>query len=154
MNMNRNRLLVPLLAMAMSASIAQAQEAPAAAASAPADSPARIDYPSVAAARTALEALDGQGTVVTHPEGWTIVNDHLSSAQWSFTPEGYYAYPAVVRRSIKRSGGKPVAVETVSLCEAEAQACAKLLVEFEGLNDRITQAIRARGRQGSTQPQR
>ena len=134
------------------AGAALAQPSPEPAASAPAQ--ARIDYPTVAAARAALEALDGNGAVVTHPDGWMIVNEPLAAAQWSFTPEGYHAYPAVVRRTVKRGAGGAASVETAILCEASAEACARLRVEFENLNDRISQSIRARARQGSTQPPR
>ena len=132
------------------ASAAMSQTAPQAAASAPAQ--ARIDYPTVAAARAALEALDGNGAVVTHPDGWMIANEPLAAAQWSFTPVGHYAYPALVRRTVRRSTGGAVSIEAVSLCEAQADACARLLVEFENLNDRISQSVRARARQGSTPP--
>ncbi len=116
----------------------------------PAPGPARIDFPSVSAALTALEARDGNGTIVTHSEGWTIVNEPLASAQWSFTPSGHSAYPAVVRRVIKRPPGGAVSVEIASLCEAPEAACSSLIAEFRAMNERITQAIRAQGRQGST----
>ena len=106
----------------------------------------RIEYPSVAAALKALEARDGDGTVVTHPEGWTIVNEPLATAQWSFVPASHAAYPAVVRRVIRRGANGTVSVDTTSLCEAGAAACEQLLAEFAALNDRITQAARARGR--------
>lgn len=114
----------------------------------------RIDYASVAVALKELEAKDGNGSVVVHSDGWTIINEPLASAQWSFTPAGHYAHPAVVRRVIKRAADGAVAVETASLCEAQDAECAKLLAEFNGMNERITQAVKARGRQGSTQPSR
>lgn len=114
--------------------------------------PARIDYPSVAVALKELEARDGNGTVVVHTDGWTIVNEPLASAQWSFTPNSHYAHPALVRRIIKRAPTGTVSVETASLCEAPQAECDRLLSEFAALNDRVTQAVKARGRQGSTQP--
>ena len=124
-------------------------------AQAPSPEPARIDFPSVAAALKDLESRDGNGTVVAHAdEGWTIVNEPLASAQWSFVPSGHPAYPAVVRRIIRRSSDGKVSVETASLCEASRDACSALLSEFAALNDRITQAVKARGRQGSTPPPR
>ncbi len=79
---------------------------------------ARLDYPSVAAALHDLEARDGNGTVVTHSDGWTIINEPLASAQWSFVPAGHYAYPAVVRRVIKRGPSGTASVQTSNLCEA------------------------------------
>ena len=124
---------------------------PAFAQDAPPTAAARLDFPSVAAALKDVEARDGNGTIVTRSEGWTIVNEPMAAAQWSFVPEGHYAYPAVVRRVIKRSQGNTT-VETASLCEASRESCDKLLVEFASLNDRITQAVKARGRQGSTPP--
>lgn len=111
--------------------------------------PTRLPYASVAAALKALEARDGNGTIVTHADGWTIVNEPLASAQWSFTPPGHYAYPAVVRRVVTHGAGGAVGVDTVSLCEAPQAECSKLLGEFAAMNDRITQAVKARGRQGS-----
>jgi uncharacterized protein (DUF302 family) len=113
---------------------------------------APIGYRSVAEALAALEARDGNGTIVTRSEGWAVVNEPLAAAQWSFTPPGHTAYPAVVRRTVRRSADGAVSVETASLCEASPDACAKLLVEFAGLNDRISQAIRAKGRQGAPRP--
>lgn len=108
-----------------------------------------LPYPSVASALAALSARDGAGTIVTHSDDWILVNEPAAAAQWSFTPTGHPAHPAVVRRVVKRGAGGDVSVETASLCEASAQACAKLLADFEAMNPRITQAIRARGRQGS-----
>ncbi len=113
---------------------------------------ARIEYPSVAAALKDLEARDENGTVVTHSDGWTIINEPLASSQWSFTPPGHYAYPAVVRRVIKRSPTGAVSVETASLCESSESACSKLLAEFATMNERITQAVKAKGRQPSAVP--
>jgi hypothetical protein len=110
-----------------------------------------IDFPSVAAALKALEARDGNGAIVTHADGWTIVNEPLASAQWSFTPADHPAYPAVVRRVIKRAPDGLVSVEIGSLCDAPKAACTKLLAEFAAMNDRVTQAVKARARQGSSQ---
>lgn len=110
-----------------------------------------LPYADVASALADLTARDGAGTIVTRSDDWTIVNEPGAGAQWSFTPKGHPAHPAVLRRVVKRGTGGDVSVETASLCEASAQACAKLLQEFEAMNPRITQAIRARGRQGSAQ---
>jgi len=114
---------------------------------------ARIQFASVAEALAALEGKDGNGTIVTHSDGWVIVNEPSAAAQWSFTPAGHYAYPAVVRRVVQRGPNGAVSVETSSICEAAQEPCARLLAEFEALNDRVTQAIKARSRQGSSQAQ-
>ena len=111
---------------------------------APTPSP-RIEFPSVAAALRSLEARDGNGTVVTHGDGWTIVNEPGAAAQWSFVPAAHAAYPAVVRRVIRRSPTGEASVETASLCEAPKAACDQLLAEFAALNGRVTQALRSRG---------
>ncbi len=58
-------------------------------------------------------------------------------------PKSHAAYPAVVRRIIVRANGD-VSVQTSSICEAGADACAGLLKEFEVLNERILQSARAR----------
>lgn len=106
---------------------------------------AAIDYPSVAAAKKALEARDGQDAIVTHPEGWMVVAEPRASAQWSFTTEGHPAHPAVVRRTIVRDG-REVTVKLDLLCEAPQPACDQLRSEFESLNERIVQAVKSRGR--------
>ena len=127
--------------IAATLNFAQAQpQAPASAA---------IEYRSVAEALQALEARDGTSAVVTHPDGWVVVNEPAAAAQWSFTPKDYYAYPAVVRRIIRRSPGGDVSVDTSSVCEAEKSACERLLAEFHELDDRIRQSIKSRSRQGN-----
>lgn len=118
----------------------------------PAQPTRAIGYATVADALASLSARDGDGTVVTHSDDWVIINQIGAQAQWSFTPSGHAAYPAVVRRTIRRGKNAAVNVETVSLCEAAQEACDRLLKEFEAMNDRIAQSIRARSRQGSTPP--
>jgi hypothetical protein len=131
-------------ALWLATGIASAQSV--AAATPTAEAPTRItEYKSVADAKAALEAEDGQSTIVTHPEGWVIVNQPAAAAQWSFTPPEHVAYPAVVRRIIRRGPDRAVKVETSSLCEAPATACTQLLVEFAAMNERITQARQGRG---------
>ncbi|WP_428420275.1 hypothetical protein [Methylibium sp.] len=141
--------LLLLACLLASPSFAQQASAPAE----PAAGPGRIPFSSVAEALAALEGKDGNGAIVTHADGWVVVNEPQAAAQWSFTPPGHEAYPAVVRRIVRRGGGGAVDVETSSLCEAAKDPCARLLVEFEALNSRVTQAIKARGRQGSSQAQ-
>lgn len=144
------RLLTIFAVLVLQATGASAQTAqPAQPASAPGHT-APIAYPSVAAALKALQARDGDGTVVVHTEGWVIVNEPRASAQWSFTPKGHAAYPAVVRRVIEHGPGGAVAVDVASLCEAPKAECDKLVEEFNGMNERIVQALKARGRSGSS----
>jgi hypothetical protein len=111
-------------------------------------SAAPLPYQTVAEALAGLKARDGDGTIVTHSDdGWVIINEPLASAQWSFTPPGHAAYPAVVRRIVKRGPNRAPSVDTASLCEAPAPACAELMQTFAALNERITQAKRASERQ-------
>ena len=142
-----------LLALAALAVLLPAAAQPPDAQPAPQGAP-RIDHPSVAAALKELEAKDGNGSVVVHSEGWTIITEPLASAQWSFTPAGHHAHPSVVRRIIRRGPDGAVAVDTASLCEAPEPECTRLLAEFNAMNDRITQSVKARNRQGSTPPPR
>lgn len=139
------RLLPIAFALLAGSALAQQQQQQAA-------SSTRIGYPSVAAALQDLASRDGNGTIVTHSEGWTVINEPLASAQWSFAPKDHAAWPAVVRRIIKRGPGGAVSVDTAQLCEGPAAACETMLAEFAAMNERITQAVKARGRQGSTQP--
>ncbi len=128
-----------LLLLAAAPAFAQ----PAAEAPRPAAPP--LPYATVKEALAQLEARDGNGTIVTHADGWVTVAEPLASAQWSFTPPGHEAHPAVVRRTILRGPGREVRVDTQSICEAPPAACARLLSEFEALNDRIVQAVKSRG---------
>lgn len=106
--------------------------------------PPPIGYAHVDAALQDLTAQDGQGTVVAHVDGWTIVNQPMAAAQWSFTPPGHPAHPAVVRRTIVRGPNRAVTVDTGLLCEGPASACEQLKTEFTAMNDRIAQAVKAR----------
>lgn len=137
--MSRALLLVALVATA-----AGAQTAP--------NATAPIGYKTVAEARAALEARDGRDVVVTHADGWITVNEPAAGAQWSFPPQGHYAYPSLLRRTVVREAGGKVTMRTDSLCETQADACARLVAEFEALNDRIVQAVKARRRGPTSAP--
>lgn len=138
------------LASAQTVPTAQAQAtatdnlSPAAAADTAALRPA-LPWTRVDAALQALRARDGQGTVVVHDgEGWTIVTEPLAAARWSFTPVGHEAHPAVVRRTIQRQADGRTDVRTELLCEGTADACERLRIRFEQLDERIRQASRGR----------
>ena len=135
----------PIAFALLSLSLSTAAFAQGAAPAPPAaDTPTPLGYASVAAALQDLTAQDGNGTVVVHTDGWTIINQPMAAAQWSFTPPGHAAGPALVRRIIHRGPQRGVNVETTTLCEGDAAACAQLKIEFETLNDRISQAVKAR----------
>jgi hypothetical protein len=128
-----------------------AQTPPPATPAAP-PAPPPLGYRTVAEALAGLKARDGNGTVVTTADEWVTINEPLASAQWSFPPSTHAAYPALIRRTALRGGDGKISIATSTLCEGPAEACKALLLEFEAMNDRITQALRGRGRQGSSQP--
>lgn len=150
--MTRHLLHTALLTLGLCAATAGANaQAPAAAA--PANESVAMPYKTVAEALAGLKARDGNGTIVTDGgDGWVIVNEPMASAQWTFTPAGHAAYPAVVRRVIRRGANRAVSVDVATVCEAPAAACAELVKTFEGMNERITQAAGARNRQPPTGP--
>ena len=88
----------------------------------------------------ALAYLKTKPTVTftnTKPDGWLIANDTSPFAVWSFTPEGHYAYPAVVKREIKQNDKGDVYVEMTALCQAEKEPCDRLIAEFQELNNKM-----------------
>lgn len=105
-----------------------------------------IPYGTVKSALAALKARDGQDAVVTtSDEGWVVVAEPMTNAQWAFPPAGHPAHPSVVRRTILRAPGtNDVSVDVALLCEAPAAACDALRTEYTSLNDRIIQAAKSR----------
>jgi len=79
---------------------------------------------------------------VTKPDGWIIVNEEAPGLSvWSFAPPGHYAYPAVVRRTVRQADGR-VYVVTTALCQADKLSCDRLMRQFQQLTEK------ARPRQG------
>lgn len=110
-----------------------------------------IGYASVHEALVSLKAKPGVNITVTKPDGWTIVNEPSPAfAVWSFAPEGHYAYPAVVRRSLEQSNGQ-VRVVTAALCQAAKQPCDQLIREFQQLNDKMRNQYRPPVQQGPSE---
>jgi hypothetical protein len=128
--MNR---IVPLLLLCFlwDSPRSRAQEDPQ-----PDDPYARQTVVGYASVREAFEDLKAKPdvTIVTRRDGWVVVTEPRPYAQWSFTPEGHYAHPAVVRRTIQQSPNGEVRVETAALCGAEQAACEKLMAEFRQRN--------------------
>ena len=111
-----------------------------------------LGYTSVAEALASLKAKPGVSVNVTKPDGWVIVNEPAPAfAVWSFTPEGHYAHPAVVRRAIKQDANGAVSVEMTALCQAEKEPCDKLIREFQQLNERMRQQVGSRMNQGKVE---
>jgi len=102
-----------------------------------------IGYGSVQEAMDALRAKPGVQIQTTKPEGWTIVNEP-GNIQWSFTPTGHYAYPAVVRRAVKVNPAGDVYIEMTGLCQAEKGPCDRLMDEFKDLNEKIRASVKTR----------
>jgi hypothetical protein len=99
-----------------------------------------IGYATVEEAYQALKAKSGVTFSITKPDPWVIATEPVTFTQWSFTPQGHYAHPAVVRREIKQKEGN-VYVEMTALCQAEKIPCDKLIDEFKQMNERMVQTI-------------
>jgi hypothetical protein len=108
-----------------------------------------LGYPTVAAALEGLRAMANVTVTVTKPDGWVIAVEQESRAIWSFAPSAHYAYPAVVRRNVQQRPGGEVYVQTVALCEADKLSCDKLIREFQKLNEKMGESVRARNQQNS-----
>ena len=111
-------------------------------------SPSKIEFKTVAAALEALKAKPNVQVTTTKSDGWTIVNDAKEDTQWSFTPRGHYAHPAVVKRMLRVREDKNLYVEMSVLCEAEKEPCDRLVEEFKQLNERMRQAVQRKLQQG------
>jgi hypothetical protein len=96
-----------------------------------------IEYPSVAAALSALKAKPG--VQFASNDGWTIAND-TDGAIWSFTPAGHFANPSVGRRALREQDGR-FFVETQILCQAQKAACDRLRNDYATLDKRMNEAI-------------
>lgn len=90
-----------------------------------------IEYETVAAAQHALRRK--AGVVVTTENGWEIANDEAALTIWSFSPRGYPAYPAVVKRQVVEDGGQ-VSIRMSVHCEASKSACDELVRTFSRMN--------------------
>ena len=96
-----------------------------------------------------LEALKSKPSVnfsVTEPDHWTIATESDFTAQWSFTPPGHYAYPAVVQRLMKKRPNGDVYVEMSVLCETDQASCDRLGADFTELNEYMRNQLQQRGR--------
>ena len=107
-----------------------------------------VGFSTVAEAMDSVRSMPGVEITTTKPDGWTIVNDRSNSTQWSFTPPGHYAHPAVVKRIIKQSADGNLYIAMTALCEAEKASCDKLVGEFEQLNDGIRRTVQRQLQQG------
>ena len=81
-----------------------------------------------------LEALrSNPGVVFTTENGWLIATDEAAYTIWSFAPQSYSAYPAVVKRQVIADGNGSIMEMNVH-CEATKQACDALVRTFAEMN--------------------
>lgn len=86
-----------------------------------------IEYANVSDARSALKARPG--VIFTTQNGWDIATDKAARTVWSFSPDDYPAYPAVVKRQVVQDAGK-VFIKMSVHCEAPKGACDDLVRTF------------------------
>lgn len=127
------RFAIPLLAFTLAlAGAAHAQQ--------DAETPRPLGYTRVADALAALQ--NNPGAKITHPDGWTVVTvTKPELAVWSFVPKGHDAYPAVVRRLIRKTD-KGTFVEMKVLCEAKQEPCRRLALQFQQLTAQMQKSLR------------
>jgi hypothetical protein len=100
-----------------------------------------IGFKSVNEAMAFLKTKPTVNITVTKPDGWLIANDTSPFTVWSFTPEGHYAHPAVVKRELKQNEDGGVYVKMTALCQAEKEPCDRLIAEFEELNNKMRKNV-------------
>lgn len=121
---------------------ARAQQAPAASAPAAVSGGAGVGYAKVADALAAVQA--DPDIIRTDMDGWLVVQQPARNAQWSFTPAGHPAHPAVMLRTIRRQADGRRKVDSQLLCEGPAAACTELATEFARSSDRLQQYLSSR----------
>lgn len=94
-----------------------------------------IEYPSVAAAREALEARDDIEDM--EEEGWTLFEDTENGVVWHFTPSNHTAHPTAIKRIIVKRPGKDD-IEMYVRCEAPRFACQELQAKLQYQNAKLT----------------
>jgi len=97
-----------------------------------------FEYPTVAAARSALRA---RTDLVIHEEnGWLGFQDTATMTIWTFTPRNHPAYPSVVKQTVVPSANASV-LRVSGLCEATKVECDKLMAEYAANVERIRQSV-------------
>jgi hypothetical protein len=99
-----------------------------------------IGYPTVAAALADLRSKPG--VVFTTKDGWTVASDEATTTLWSFSPAGYPAYPAAVKRQFVQENGQ-LSLKMNVQCEASKAACDDLVRTFQNLNAAMIADMRA-----------
>jgi hypothetical protein len=93
-----------------------------------------IGYPSVASALVDLRARPD--VVFRKDRGWITASDEVNDTLWSFAPPGHAAYPTAVKRVVLQIHGD-ISIQMHVLCQATLKACAKVVRDFEALNEHI-----------------
>ena len=101
--------------------------------------PPPLEFPTVAAARKALQSEPGMTS--TSYEGWTFVDDAARKAQWAFAPDTHAAHPAAIRRAAVERDGHLV-IEISLLGEGAKEACSRVLKDFEEMKGRKLESLR------------
>ena len=100
-----------------------------------------IGYPSVAAA---LKDLRSKPDVnFSEQNGWIIADDRSHVTVWTFAPQGDPAYPSVVKRTVVQQG-KGISMDMKVRCESSQSACDKLVADFNALNERVRDSLKAK----------
>ncbi|MFS2018648.1 hypothetical protein ACEN88_18990 [Massilia sp. CT11-108] len=101
--------------------------------------PRPLGYKKVADALAALQK--NPDAKLSHPGGWTTYAIQKPEvAVWSFVPQGHEAYPAVVRRLVRKTD-EGTFVEMKVLCEAKQDACRRLAVHFQQMTAQMQQKL-------------
>ncbi|MFS2026219.1 hypothetical protein ACL58G_30205 [Massilia sp. GER05] len=101
--------------------------------------PRPLGYKKVADALAALQK--NPDAKLSHPGGWTTYAIQKPEvAVWSFVPQGHEAYPAVVRRLVRKTD-EGTFVEMKVLCEAKRDACRRLAVHFQQMTAQMQQKL-------------
>ena len=97
----------------------------------PEASQSTVGYEIVAEALKDLRSKSG--VVFTTENGWLIATNEAAYTIWSFAPQDYPAYPAVVKRQVvARGSGSSIHMNV--LCEATKAACDDLVRTFAEMN--------------------
>ena len=91
-----------------------------------------IGYQSVAEALKSLRSKPG--VIFTTENGWLIATEEAAYTIWSFAPQSYDAYPAVVKRQVIPEGPSQSRIEMKVQCEASKKACDDLVRTFADMN--------------------
>ncbi len=97
-----------------------------------ADGSGDIGYPSVDAARKALEARSD--VAMSRVNGWLSVEDPVNKTLWTFAPDDDPAHPAAIKRTVVEEFDRVVIVMDIR-CEGDAGACDALEEHFLSLNE-------------------